>query len=133
MNDVIYQNFKTYYPMIEKHVLEYRIKSPFELVVRLDDRSLILYDDVDHSFINYRDDDSRDDQYYILELSNRLRQIMRLKGVTQSQLSELTGIAQSIISNYITGRVSPSYLNVLKITRVLDCSIDDLRYPDVDI
>lgn len=62
------------------------------------------------------------------EFGRRLKTLLELRGMTQNELSEETGISQVSISKYLNGKSDPSLLNVLKIARALDCSLDDLTY-----
>ena len=54
--------------------------------------------------------------------------MMYIKGITQSELSNCTDIPQYLISDYIRGKRTPSFYNVDKIAKALDCSVDELRY-----
>jgi transcriptional regulator with XRE-family HTH domain len=55
---------------------------------------------------------------------------MTRQGVSQLELSELTGIPQSTISNYLTGKFLPGFYNMDKIAKALKCSIDEFRYTE---
>lgn len=52
--------------------------------------------------------------------SSRLKQTMDEKNMTQSDLSALTGIAKSSISQYLSGKNEPRPAMVKKIAEVLD-------------
>jgi transcriptional regulator with XRE-family HTH domain len=50
------------------------------------------------------------------------------KGVTQSDLSFATGIAQPTLSGYINGKHEPGLYAIDKIAKALGCSVDEFRY-----
>lgn len=60
------------------------------------------------------------------EFSINLRERMREKGLTQKSLSELAGISQPMISNYLTKERVPSLPAAIRIADVLGCSLYDL-------
>lgn len=129
MDERLLTNFKNQFPCFADRAVEYREKGPFELVVKLDDGHVISYYDTEQGIRRLPSDDSRlTEEECREEFGIRLYRIMYDKGVTQSELSEMTGITQSNISNYITGRKTPSFYTVDKIARALDCSIEELRY-----
>ena len=130
MSITIYENFKRYFPLLEPEVVDYHVNGDLDMmVVKLKDGSSLVYDDYTNAIRNLPSDDrSMTEKEYRREFGMRLRRIMNLKGMTQEQLSMATGIQQSQLSNYINGKTSPSFYNVDKIARALDCRTDDLRY-----
>jgi predicted XRE-type DNA-binding protein len=119
------------FPYIAEHVRCYTPQGDFELLIHLDDGSSILYDDIYKSFRGLpanSDDMTRDECKR--EYGMRLTTIMDRRGISQSVLSEMTGIPQSIISSYVTGRNCPSFYQADKIAKALGCSTDDFRYVD---
>lgn len=129
MDERLFTNFKNQFPCFADRAVEYREKGPFELVVKLDDGHVISYYDTEQGIRRLPNDDScLTEEECREEFGIRLYRLMYDKGITQSELSEITGITQSNISNYITGRKTPSFYTVDKIARALDCSIEELRY-----
>lgn len=129
MDEILLTNFKKQFPCFADHAVEYHKKGPFELVVKLDDGHVISYYDTEQGIRRLPSDDTNlTEEECREEFGIRLCRIMYYKGVTQKELSELTGITQANISNYITGRQTPSFYKVDKIARALDCSIEELRY-----
>lgn len=55
-----------------------------------------------------------------------LLELLQKKGMTQSELSIKTGITESQISLYISGKRKMSYLSAVKISCVLKCHAEDL-------
>lgn len=58
--------------------------------------------------------------------ADNLVAIMKDRGVTQSQLSDESGIAESSISYYIRGLKTPGIKAIINISYALDCSVADL-------
>lgn len=57
-----------------------------------------------------------------MSFSDRLKQIMEEKNVSQAELSALTGIGKSSISQYLSGKNEPKPKAVDKIAEALDVS-----------
>ena len=55
------------------------------------------------------------------------------KGLTQSAVAQLTGIAQTQLSDYENGNKLPGLISLAKIARALGKSIDELCYGDESI
>ena len=127
---MIIRNFGMYFPTDAKHAIEYiRLPTMYELIVKLDNGDVVLYDDLEHT-ARYlpRNNKTMSEEVFKKEFGLRLHKLMFRKGLTQSMLSKLTGISQVQLSDYITGRHMPSFYKVYKIAIALDCDIDELTY-----
>jgi len=122
-------NLRDYWPSVAEKAIDIYEQGDFELVVKCNDGTAILYDDFDKT-VRKLPSDSRamTDEEYHREFRMRLRKIMHRKNINQRELSEITGISQVSISNYINGRTNPSFYAVDKIAKALGCSMEDLRY-----
>jgi DNA-binding Xre family transcriptional regulator len=111
------------------NTITYEELNDFELVAKMNNGVTVLYDDIDHCFrrLPTNSDDMTEEECRA-EFGWRLRKIMFRNGITQEQLSERTGIAQSRISNYLRGKNSPTFYVVDRIAKALGCSIDEFRY-----
>ena len=56
----------------------------------------------------------------------RLKQLLAQRGMSQIELSEITGKAESKISDYAKNKVLMSLSTAAIIAQALNCSIDDL-------
>lgn len=129
MANYIFENMQSYYPFLSERMASYKKVGPYELIVKTNDSETILYDDVNHSIRRLpRDSNNMTEQEVSVEFRQRLRRLMTRQGVSQLELSELTGIPQSTISNYLTGKFLPGFYNMDKIAKALKCSIDEFRY-----
>lgn len=59
----------------------------------------------------------------------RLRNILKERGLTLKAFADLSGISQSNLSNYINGNISPTLETLDKIAKSLDLEVQDL-FPD---
>ena len=129
MSKYIYDNLNFYFPFIVREAVEYIENGSFELIVKLTDGSFILYNDLERTIRKLpKDCKHMTEQECRKEFGIRLKNIMFQKSITQNELSEITGIQQYLISNYINGKTTPSFYNVDKIAKALNCSIEEFRY-----
>lgn len=118
-----------YYPTIVRDAVEYIQVGPMELIVITSNGSRILYDDMDQTFrVLPQNSDNMTEQECRHEFAVRLRRLMFREGISQKDLSDMTGISEVTLSNYINGKRTPNFFNVDKISKALGCSIDSLRY-----
>ena len=60
------------------------------------------------------------------KLGKRIREVRQRKGLSQSELSRLSGIPRSLITNVEAGRRTLSLLNARAVARALGVSVDYL-------
>ena len=129
MKHTIYENLKRYFPYIAEDAAKCHQVNMYEMVIDLIDGSSILYDDLEKTIrVLPNDSDDMSEEECRKEFGYRLRRVMYIKRVNQTELSQKTGIPQALLSRYMTGKTSPSFYNVDRICKALGCSIDDLRY-----
>lgn len=63
----------------------------------------------------------------------RLRDILKERGLTLKAFSEMSGISQPNLSNYINGNISPTLDTLDKIAKALDLHIQDLFPKDKEV
>ena len=69
-------------------------------------------------------------------MTNRIKQLRQERKMTQVRLSIELEVSQETVSAYESGKYFPSYQTLLKLSAILDSSIDymmglsDVRYPD---
>ena len=129
MGPMIIRNLKLNYPNVVSDAKDIFVENAYEAVLQMNDGSFMLYDDFDASIRklpNAKPQISEHD--FKREFGIRLTNMMRRKGVTQYDLSCMTGISQSLISSYTRGLRVPNFYNLDKIAKSLECSVDDFRY-----
>lgn len=132
MNDVLtdemYENFKMYFPSVSREVIECYKNDDYSLVL-VTSRDALFYDDFEHTIrVLPRNRQDMTEEECRTEFSMRLRRLLYLKGLTQIELAERTGIQRTQLTRYILGKSSPSFYNLDKISRAIGCSMDELRY-----
>ena len=55
-----------------------------------------------------------------------LKTIRKSRGLTQQQLAKLIGVTESAVGQYETDRRKPSYEVLLKLSDVLQCTVEEL-------
>lgn len=63
-----------------------------------------------------------------IEFGYRLRKLMSIKGITQTELSHRADVRQGDLSAYMNGKRAPTFYVVDRIAKALDVSIDEFRY-----
>lgn len=58
--------------------------------------------------------------------SEKLKVLMKLKDLNQSELSKLCGISQNSISRWLSGKAEPSISNTIAVARALGVTVADL-------
>lgn len=133
MDEIMLLSFEAEFPSEAKRVVRYWEYCTYELAVQLDDGKVLIYDNMNHSIRRAPTyGEELTEQELKTEFGRRLQRLLYSRGMTQEDLANVTGISQAMISQYITGRVNPSFAKVDKICRVLGCSMDKLRYMNND-
>lgn len=65
------------------------------------------------------------DIYYLGYFSNKLKQMIKKKGITQKHLAEQTGAGQTTISRYVNAQGLPGYNMLYRLAEALDCSVNE--------
>lgn len=122
-------NYEKMFPSLSNKTVGYIELNDFELLIKLEDGSKIIYDDFNKSYRNVPIDSyDMTEEECKKEFGIRLRKILERKGVSQFELSERTGITPSDICHYVNGKTSPTFYRVDKIAKALGCSVDEFRY-----
>lgn len=124
MGEYLYENFKLYFPSFEKGCISWKQTDLFELEIHNKDGSIDIYDDMSHS-LGPKIDTSTDAGWK-KEFARRLRKKIAMRGISQTNISELTGISQPLLSLYTQGKSLPSAQKVSSLAKTLNCSVNDL-------
>lgn len=57
--------------------------------------------------------------------SNKLKELIKKKGITQQALADAADSSKTTISRYVNGQALPSYYTLFKLAEALDCSVQD--------
>lgn len=58
--------------------------------------------------------------------TQRMKELISKKGISQKQLAKISGLTESTISHYVRGERIPRGVNLIKIAKVLDTTTDYL-------
>lgn len=129
VQDYLIKNFSLWHSRYEEHAVEYKRFSHFGLLVTMDDGRMGFFEDIDNTFRWLPPDPyNMTEEECTYEFSCRLKFLMRERLMTQTKLSEMTGIPQQYISRYCRGETIPDFHKLNKIARALRCSIDMFTY-----
>lgn len=117
-------------PSLRNAIVEYKKLNDFELLIKLNDGVILLYDDYRGTFRyipnEYEYGMTEDECRH--EFGIRLRGLLERKGMTQRELAYRLNMGDSQLSQYISGKKTPSFYTVYKIVRELECSMDELMF-----
>lgn len=97
--------------------------SPTELLLELDDGTVLIYDDI-YNDLYAVDFTTRDG--WLREFGRRVRHYATLRGIRQGDLARIIGVTQPLISKYMQGKMMPSAKQAYKLSVALGCTLDYL-------
>ena len=56
--------------------------------------------------------------------TQRMKELISKKGISQKQLAKISGLTESTISHYVRGERIPRGVNLIKIAKALDTTAD---------
>lgn len=131
MNERVYQTLKLSHPSLLGQVVECIDKGGYEVILKLQDGKKMSLDVIDNSIrILPASSENISDWDLRKEFSIRLQKIMRYKGITQAMLADMADVSRVQIYKYVHGQMFPSFYNLDKIAKALNCSMDEFRYLD---
>ena len=117
-----------FYHMVDDVVADRFIDNNHQLL-SMSNGSVYMYDNKELTIRRLPlDPDNMTEREFKQEYGEALCRIMQSKDVNQHELSIMTGISQASISNYIQGRVCPSFYIVNKIAKALNVPIEEFTY-----
>ena len=122
----IFDEFELQYPIIAEKTNGWYSSGQYEITIKLLDGRIFIYDFIDKTIRELNTFDG-EEQYsseedWVKEFSKRFNRRVRLSGLTQKEISELTNISAQTLSRYSTGKGIPSAMNLSRLARALKCS-----------
>ena len=126
--DDILDDFELYYPEIVKDAVTWYPSGRREITVKLRDGGRVIFDGGSKTFrrISNYDAPMMEEDNWKTGFGRKLGQALCNRCISQSTLSERTGISQTMISRYISGNSIPSAYIIAKLARALECSLNEL-------
>ena len=59
-----------------------------------------------------------------------IRKIRERKKISQGSLAALIGVTQAAVSQWESGKTTPTAQNIIDLARILDCTTDDILIAD---
>lgn len=126
---LIYDDFERMFPETAKKVVDWYVSGRYSITIIFQDNSRAYYNYLDKAIRSTKKIDENGEpteQEKRRIVSERLKERMANKGLTQKALSESTDISTASISKYIHGTSEPTISNAYLIADVLECSVDEL-------
>lgn len=128
MNDIL-RNCEMYFPFLTDDAVATIDIGYDELLIELNDGERYVYNNLERTIRRASTDRSNvTEEEFRREFGIRLRNIMVLKCLTQSELAERSDVSQVSISKYMSGKSTPSFYTLHKLSKALGCSIEDFTY-----
>ena len=128
--DNVFIVFERKYQHILDRMVDWYPSGREEFTVVLDDGSEIIYnyvrDKIGRGYVPNDNPLDKNTDNWLTTFAFRLNCKMKERFMTQTELSELTGLSKVILSRYMNGKAMPSFYNAGLIAKALDCSIHEL-------
>lgn len=126
---IVYRTFESENPEMSKYVIDWWPSGKYEITIRFDNGTKIIYDAYTRGFryIKKRDpsEEVSKDEYQKIVGRNIRREIDKTSK-TAADIAELAGINKVQLSRYINGTSAPSNYVIMKIAEAIGCSISSL-------
>lgn len=127
----MFNEFASLYPNEAEKVIDWYPSGRFLITVRLSDGSRLKYNMFEKSIRYYvrADEDEREymnEDEWRKEFGTRLRDLLKLKGITNAALARIINTHPNMITKYIRGESLPNTYMMALIARTLNCSVSDL-------
>lgn len=128
MDEYMHQVY-LYFPDLLGEVVRVREYVQFMLLLETNTKYDYFYNITNNVLIPIpKDDKNLDKESFRRIFGVLLRRSLECSGLTQEELSEKTGIPQPNISDYLYGKHFPSFYQIDKMAKAMNCSVEDLRY-----
>lgn len=122
--------FLLYYPTNKENIIDQKNIGDGEYMFYIDDGSKVRFDIIKRSmaYIKPRTNLTIDDidTIWLKEFSRKLKRKLKLRRMTQKDFAQSIGVTYRSVYNYVYGKTVPDYLILRKMSRVLECDIEEL-------
>lgn len=124
----VYNKFRQDFPGLAEEATSWWPSGRCEITIVLEDRSRIVYDELERAF-RYIPDVPRTEEQWRIEFADNLKRLMRRAGITSQELSDRVDVSTRMISKYLNHKATPSHYIIERISIVLGCSVNELTQP----
>ena len=135
----ILENYKRWFPNLYDRTTECWPSGRRTLLASLDDGSKIEYNDFHNTIRDvtkvYGEDHTErmDETAWRKEFGHKLRRAISNRGISQDELSDISGISRQMLSRYVRGTSTPSGYNLTRLSEILGCDVRDFtRFNYID-
>lgn len=122
----LFEHYEHYDPPASERTVDEKYIGDFETIFILEDGSRILFDEMTKSTRIIIPAIDESDDIWLKEFSRKIKKKMKFKRITQIELADNIGISRLTVSRYVNGQRVPDYLTLKKISKVLNCPLDEI-------
>lgn len=120
---------------IKRYIEQNKIKcyslNEWDLFIELKNGDKFIYDSFNNTVnFNLYENGELTEEQEIKEFTKNLRKLLARKYMTQEELAERIGVSRITINRYMNGKQFPDAMVLRKMSKVLNCSIEDFFYKD---
>lgn len=101
---------------------------PCEIAVKMKNGRKFIFDGFKHTVRSLVNPEDVSEEVFAGSLAKRMKRMMDIQNITQSELAEKIDVSKNTVNNYITGKTQPTAFVLFKIANVLNCDINELVY-----
>lgn len=125
----ILDDFELYHNDISRHAVDWYPNGRDEIIVILDDGNKVIYNGLRQTIRCIKPslyNENLSDKEWSKLFGLKLKRIIHDKGLTQTELADLSGMSRVAVNSYIRGKKLPTIYNINKIAKALNYSISEL-------
>lgn len=122
----LFEHYEPYDPPASEQTVDEKYIGDFETIFILKDGSRILFDEMTKSTRIIIPAIDESDDIWLKEFSRKIKKKMKFKRITQIELADNIGVSRLTASRYVNGQRVPDYLTLKKISKVLNCPLDEI-------
>ena len=128
MNDFTLERLEKSYPFLCREADDIKELNSEEIVIKTTHNNFYIFNENENTILRVPLNEDPDEYIFRRQFGKGIRRMMNNRGLTQRDLSELTGLRQPQLSGYINGRNLPPPYVLEKLAKVLKCKVDDFYF-----
>lgn len=128
MNDFTLKRLEKSYPFLYREADDIKELNSEEIVIKTIHNDFYIFNENENTILRAPINEDPEEYIFRRQFGKGIRRMMSIRGLTQRDLSELTGLSQPQLSGYMNGRNLPSPYVLEKLAKVLKCKVDDFYF-----
>ena len=116
------------YPFLCREAESIKELNSEELIIKTRDGNFYIFNDDENTILRVPSREEPEEYIFRRQFGRGVRRMMLNRGLTQSDLSDRTGLSQPQLSRYINGKTLPSAFVLEKLAKALKCNVDDFYF-----